>query len=225
MNPNLNPYGPSPFSISQAMTNRTPRSSATTGRTPHRNNSMRNYSTELEYQHYPADLPRTVHTYGPDGLATGSLAVVGAPPQMDSDETVRLARISLPNREDIFIRFWASGEPNLQFFGYFFDLVDMRCQSIRPPAEFHVYQAHSTFWMHVPTFERSFQHVLSINPLAGPEKYFVAEGTRLQIIYDNQPIAELRAPVHPRHFNALGTSVQAPTVNLQTVAQSGLTWG
>ncbi|KAJ3724357.1 hypothetical protein EV361DRAFT_867310 [Lentinula raphanica] len=193
------------------------------GGTPDGNNSTPTRSDEagFEYQHYATNLPRTVSSYGPDG-PTGTLAVVGAPPQMDHDETVRLARISLPDKGDLFIRFWASGEPNLSFFGYFFDLTDLRLRPIRPPAEFHVYQAHSTSWVHIPTFERCFQDTLSIDPLVGPEKYFVAQGTRLQIVYRDQPIAELCAPMHPRHLEALGTSVQAPTVDLQTAAQFGL---
>ncbi|KAJ3833829.1 hypothetical protein F5878DRAFT_632022 [Lentinula raphanica] len=215
----FNAHGPSPFSVPIA-SSLTP---LTLGGTPDGNNSRPTRSDDagFEYQHYPTNLPRTVHTYGPDG-PTGTLAVVGAPPQMDQDETVRLARISLPDKGDLFIRFWASGEPNLSFFGYFFDLTDLRLRPIRPPVDFRVYQAHSTFWMHVPTFERSFQNIVGIDPLAGPEKYFVAEGTRLQIVYRDQPIAELCAPTHPRHLNALGTSVQAPTVNLQTAAQWGL---
>ncbi|KAJ3724359.1 hypothetical protein EV361DRAFT_948355 [Lentinula raphanica] len=194
-------------------------SSAPRGTPSTRNNSMPlNPSSGFEHQHY-AELSRALSGSGRNSLIV--MPVIGDPPQMDRDDSVRIARISLPGKGDLIIRFWASGEPQISFFGYFFDLLDLRLRPVRPPEGFIVYQSQDSLWGRVPTFERAFQTLLRNDPSTGPEKYFVPEGTRLQIFYRGQPVAALSAPVHPRHLNALGTSVQAPILHLRTVDQFG----
>ncbi|KAJ3724360.1 hypothetical protein EV361DRAFT_902907 [Lentinula raphanica] len=190
----------------------------TPGQVPgNRNNSTANpLPPGFEHQFIDPSIPNVVTGRNSNGDPI-TVPIVGSPPQMDHDETVRIAHISLfGQRPDLIIRFWASGEPQAgSFFGYFFDLLDLEFRPVRPSRDFLVFQAEGPVWLPISTFEYALQNLMRSDPSTGPEKYFVPEGTRLQIVYAGRPIAEFSAPVHPRSLNALGTSVEVPCVELQ----------